>query len=389
MLTRIIVRGFQSHLDTDIVLDKGINLIRGDNASGKSALRRAILWALTNKPTGTSFINWTLEDADVCEVIIHYNGHTVARRRSRNGKVNEYVVDGAEPLTGFGVGVPDPVKDVLDLDDSNIELQHSSLFMLSESPPEMARRLNKITNLEDIDKAFTKVRRRKLENSKEVKSLEAQLADADMQLEKYDFLSEAGKIATKLEELYASTLETEKSLNDVDSMILSLEEEYQRIKPSSPVDMYAATCILDGEKKWRELYMEVSDFCTTLNALNTLPVPKGITKADMQSKRDELIRLGMEVKPLNQLIDDMQSLGMLKISPISSKEISMAKLSGILDEYSEVQLLMTNMDGVVDKLVQNVVSLNKLKKEYDEIRPQTCPLCGGPYGGNDENCNVS
>ena len=33
MLTRIIVRGFQSHLDTDIVLDKGINLIRGDNAS--------------------------------------------------------------------------------------------------------------------------------------------------------------------------------------------------------------------------------------------------------------------------------------------------------------------------------------------------------------------
>ena len=47
MLERVVVKGFQSHIDTDITFSGGINLVRGDNASGKSALRRALLWVLT------------------------------------------------------------------------------------------------------------------------------------------------------------------------------------------------------------------------------------------------------------------------------------------------------------------------------------------------------
>ena len=92
----------------------------------------------------------------------------------------------------FGVSVPQPVLDIFALDDTNIELQHSALFMLSESAPEMARRLNKLTNLEDIDKAYASIRKRKLEAGRKAKDEEERLKKVNEQLADYDWVAEAG-----------------------------------------------------------------------------------------------------------------------------------------------------------------------------------------------------
>ena len=97
MLQRIRIQGFQSHVDTDVTFDEGMNVVVGDNGSGKSALRRAFEWVRTNRPSGDSFINW---NTGMCEVTVWFDGHEITRRRG--GNVNEYVVDG-ETLTGFGV----------------------------------------------------------------------------------------------------------------------------------------------------------------------------------------------------------------------------------------------------------------------------------------------
>lgn len=383
MLERLIIKGFQSHLDTDITFDGGINFVKGDNACGKSALRRALLWVLTNKPSGVSFINWGYGDSDVCEATVVYNGHTVTRRRSRNGKVNEYVLDG-ESLSGFGVNVPDPVKEVLSLDDTNVELQHSSLFMLNESPPEMARRLNKLTNLEDIDKAFTSMRRMKLENSKSIKTSEEKLVELTEELEKYSFLKDAKAVVQELEikEKDADDLRvTSTAVRDLVDTISLLE-----LGPESPVAVSSVMDVCNAAKTDKSLHEEVSAFYDTLISLQQLPELKHILPQQLQTIRDTMIGLGMEVQAMNLLLDDINNNGLCKMAPVTSKDINMSDVNDAIDEYREAQVLISKIEEADTALEAGLLKYDVLYKEYEKIKPETCPLCGGPYGGEHEDC---
>lgn len=387
MLERVVVKGFQSHIDTDITFSGGINLVRGDNASGKSALRRALLWVLTNKPTGTSFINWGLVDTDVCEVTVYYNGHIVSRRRSRNGKVNEYILDG-NVLSGFGVNVPEPITAVLSLDDTNVELQHSALFMLSESPPEMARRLNKLTNLEDIDKAFSSMRSRKLENSKEIKRLAAKESELATEVEKYAFLEDAGTVVEGLEEAHGKMTTAYDDAQTASGMVTTFTAESSKIRLVPDVSVSQIERALTVAKEKQAEHSSADSLLLTINSLYVLPVPKGVKPQMLQEARDKVIQLGMELKTLNMFVDDMNNQKILSPSPISSKEINFDTIRKCIDAYRETQVLITDMEHLTDSLIAGEFRLEKLMSDYEVIKPATCPLCGSEYGGKHEDCNV-
>lgn len=383
MLERLIIKGFQSHLDTDITFDNGINFVKGDNACGKSALRRALLWVLTNKPSGTSFINWGYSDSDVCEATVVYNGHTVTRRRSRNGKVNEYVLDG-DSLSGFGVNVPDPVKDVLSLDDTNVELQHSSLFMLNESPPEMARRLNKLTNLEDIDKAFTAVRKMKLENSKAIKTADDKLEELSSEIEKYSFLADAGKVVAELEAKEKEADVASMHLSDVRDLVSAFGTLIS--KPDPPVDLRTVTNAYDAAQSGKKLVTEASSLCDTVNALQVLPELKHITTKQMQTARDAMVAAGMEVESIHLLLNDINNNELCDMPPMSSKDINLNDVNDAIDGYLEAQMLISKLEEAELALEAGEIRYTAMKSEYDKIKPVTCPLCGGMFGGEHEDC---
>ena len=383
MLERLIIKGFQSHLDTDITFDGGINFVKGDNACGKSALRRALLWVLTNKPSGASFINWGYGDSDVCAATVVYNGHTVTRRRSRNGKVNEYVLDG-ESLSGFGVNVPDPVKAVLSLDDTNVELQHSSLFMLNESPPEMARRLNKLTNLEDIDKAFSAVRKMKLENSKSIKAAEDKLEELSNEIEKYSFMEDAGKLITELESREKEADSLNASVSDTRDLLSTLAGLQFKLTPN--VDVLLLTDAYSAAQNGKKLFTEVSNLYDTISSLQVLPELKHITSSQMQDARDRMVAAGMEVEAVNLLMKDINSNELCAMAPLSSRDINMDNVNDAIDAYREAQVLISKIDEAGAALEAGEMKYKVLYNEYEKIKPATCPLCGNAFGGEHEDC---
>ena len=383
MLERLIIKGFQSHLDTDITFDGGINFVKGDNACGKSALRRALLWVLTNKPSGASFINWGYGDSDVCEATAVYNGHTVTRRRSRNGKVNEYVLDG-ESLSGFGVNVPDPVKAVLSLDDTNVELQHSSLFMLNESPPEMARRLNKLTNLEDIDKAFSAVRKMKLENSKSIKAAEDKLEELSNEIEKYSFMEDAGKLITELEYREKEADSLNASVSDTRDLLSTLTGLQFKLTPN--VDVISLTDAYTAAQTGKKTLDEVTNLYDTLVSLEVLPELKHITTKQLQDARDRMVAAGMEVEAVNLLVKDINSNELCTMAPLSSRDINMNDVNDAIDAYREAQVLISKIDEAGAALEAGEMKYKVLYNEYEKIKPATCPLCGNTFGGEHEDC---
>lgn len=162
-ISRIVIENFQSHEDTVIELDEGLNVIVGPSDQGKSAVLRAIKWVLYNEPRGTEFIRHGKTFAKVS--LEFSNGYTIIRERSKNKNRYEIINQEGESTAyeGFGNSIPEEVykvhgiqKIVLDSDISssiNIGEQLEGPFLLSEAPSVRAKALGRLTGIHIIDRA--------------------------------------------------------------------------------------------------------------------------------------------------------------------------------------------------------------------------------------------
>jgi len=135
------IKGFQGHTNTLIeVAPKGITAITGKSQAGKSSIERAVRWIRHNTPKGTAFIH---NGAKECSVRID----TVTR--VRNNDLNGYLIEGTEGhLAVLTLGVPDKILDELNLGPDNIQSQHTSIFLLDQSPGKVATKLSELVDLE-------------------------------------------------------------------------------------------------------------------------------------------------------------------------------------------------------------------------------------------------
>lgn len=149
MLTRLTLRNFQPHETIALDLAPGTNVLVGPSDSGKSAVLRGLRWLALNQPDGDGFIR---HGASSASATLELDGHKVRRRRGRG--VNSYRLDGQKPLVSFGRGkVPADVAALLNLGPLNFQPQHDAPFWLGLPPAQVARELNTVVNLEQIDHA--------------------------------------------------------------------------------------------------------------------------------------------------------------------------------------------------------------------------------------------
>jgi exonuclease SbcC len=163
-IKKVKISNFQSHENTILDFEDGLNVITGPSDQGKSAIIRAIKWALYNEPRGTEFIRYGM--AGVKVEIEFSNGYRVVRERTKSK--NRYIVftsDGSETVfEGFGNDVPDEVvkahgmpKVMLDKDyisNLNISEQIEGPFLLSEPGSIRAKAIGRLTGMHIIDKAI-------------------------------------------------------------------------------------------------------------------------------------------------------------------------------------------------------------------------------------------
>ena len=154
MLKSISIRNYGSNRRLDIDLDEQITCLTGESYTGKSWAIRALKWVSLNRPAGISFIRWGSKRSIVT---VTTDKHSIARKRSK--AENAYVVDGT-PLHAFGNNVPSKVQKILNLSDLNFQTQQEMphgvgpLFWFALGPGEVAKRLNKIVNLDLIDRTL-------------------------------------------------------------------------------------------------------------------------------------------------------------------------------------------------------------------------------------------
>jgi len=154
MIKNIQIKDFQSHKDSQLTLDPGVNVVIGSSDCGKSSIIRAIKWVTQNRPQGDSFRNNQLKPKEEVKVDLTFKeGSTVSRLKS--SKINSYVV-GKKELKALRSDVPEEVKKLIRIKEVNLQSQHPSdqYFLLTDSPGQVAKKFNEVVGLEIMDKAM-------------------------------------------------------------------------------------------------------------------------------------------------------------------------------------------------------------------------------------------
>lgn len=89
-IKKVELNNFQSHDYTEMKFDRGLNVILGNSDVGKTAILRAIKWALYNEPKGDYFIRQG--ERDVSVKVVFSNGVVVQRKKTPS-KNSYYLLD--------------------------------------------------------------------------------------------------------------------------------------------------------------------------------------------------------------------------------------------------------------------------------------------------------
>lgn len=301
-LISILIKNFQAHESLKFSFDKNVTSIVGETDSGKSSIVRAISWVLCNDRRGTSFIR---HGADQCLVKIKFIGsdgekHIVGRRRSRS-QVNEYILDD-KILKGFKNEVPEQIQTLTGIQDHNIQKQIDIHFWVHLSPAEISRRMNKIVDMDALDRyrkransglteskgalKYEKESLESLESKKEEMRLKtARVKRFSEMRERGRELSELETEISALEEYWESWLEVSKPLPKVPDLepLVELEKEIGSTRSQISKIKSHQTAILQCEAAIESAESELEEVNKELSKIKICPTCGTEVKEKLQS----------------------------------------------------------------------------------------------------------
>ena len=349
----ITLSNFQSHENSTFEIVPGVNGIVGVSGSGKSAILRALDWVINNNPSGDDFIShW----ADYCIVTI-FDGVDWSVSRIKGKGINQYTltINGQkiQVFEGFGRDVPEPIKAILNIQDFNMRFQHNSPFLMNESSGAVSRYLNKIAHLDIIDKATSNIEATLKKEKGQAEFEKQTVANTDEKLKRF-----AG-------------------LTDLEDDLLIVEQQTDSCEKLE----YSIASI-------RKLRDQANESLALWNEMNIVLMlqPEYIQACD---GAEEIKRATEYYNELDKLQEDATVL-MCELHSVESlidvKDYVLKMVSlyeWIMDQNFNRSLLVQFIKSIND-LEQEIramaFSILGLKKAFEEVFPETCPLCGKGRG---------
>jgi exonuclease SbcC len=297
-------------------------VITGPNDSGKSNLLRAINWVINNRPTGDDFFPNCWEGSP--HVILDIGGKLVERKKSKNENI--YILEGEkEPFKSFGKGIPEIIKNHLNMSSININFQLDGPFLLGKSAADVARHYNELVNLEIIDRAIKNINRTITKERTSLKTEQEVKKQKIEDLKAFDWVSEA-----------------EKDLSD-------LEKQNNHLKKLRIEWSDLAGWIRDIDKL-KELDLRLSDITQHEKEVKILSV-----------KKDEITVQKMKCSELSTLIQDFKSLS------DESKELK--NIIGYQNKVTSLIEKINKIDNMLKDKRELTKYINQLKQYKEtEIR---------------------
>jgi len=264
--------------------------------------------------------------------------------RVRDGKRNEYVVDG-QVLKGFGSDVPETVREIVPFDDVNIQRQFDAPFILGYSPVEVARILGEMLELDVVNEVFSAISKRKWAVDAEINTVKSRLAELKRKIDGLWWVDEVGDIIAGVEALAKRRGEFEEKIEIVQDTVSRILEIQQQMPPETAEAeriLFRVDALYERRDKIEEKYVAVGQHVKWLIGILE-SMPPDVSEAE--PVLSEIEWLGEKQRQMEMKIDDVQDAVM-----------GFAKAQ---DRYGEV-----------------VAELQKVEEEFHEQMGDVCPLCG-------------
>lgn len=346
MITSIQLINFQNHTDTILEFNDGINIITGSSDQGKTSIHRAFYWVAFNKPLGDAFMK---DGQSIVKVIIKTDRHTIERVKSSSK--NYYLVDNVK-LNALRTEVPEQVTNILGISATNIQLQLEQHFLLSSTGGEVAKAINAVADLGDINTATTNINKtvRTLRDKKAF--LDETIKKKEEQLNGFSGIDDLNIQATTLNNF----IHKEKLLtNDIkhgQSIVISMNDYHNRIK-------YYTDFINDMKPLTIEIQQGMED-CTALN-LDIIEIEQVIKR---------MVDTENTLKKFKELPTLTQVCGVIVVL--------MDNVDGMFDLIDDIMVQESNLRLREERLIDNKSKLadSIKRRKIQEDSMEFCPYCG-------------
>jgi len=347
MIKAFKIENFQSHKNTKIKFDPGVNVILGSSDSGKSALFRAMLWVFYNRPLGNAFQSWWGGDTVVTGKI---GSATIARKRTKTE--NSYTLNDKITFKAVKTDVPDEIQDIIKIDRKiNVQAQADPFFLLSpsDSPGKVAEQFNSIANLDLIDESRKKINTLELSETRGIAQLKTNIETKEKELEGFSWVEDAEKAMDRITVLENKKNEAEGSISTITKFIINIKEAQGVIKHQQQyLELKPAI------KSSEEIEKEINRLTKAKSIIQNLVV-KIKAKKIILGDDGEVTRAKTSIYNTNELIETYKTL---KIEKVSLND------------------LINKLKIASKKLVEEKERALSMQEELNANMPSICPLCG-------------
>lgn len=393
-------------------------------------------WA---KSTGSKGATTLLEDCRV--TIVKPEGTCTRFREAPKGKGdkerNGYDLNG-QRFEAIGVTVPDPVTQFFNWSPVNVQRQQDKAFLLSESAGEVASFLNRTVRLDAIDthiqaanqllrqeKDGLKLLQSKQEDDSKALEALAWVPGVQVRLEALEALVQAREaLGTKAQRLrdIADQIEAQEQKIQEAQRIVSLEPRVREMRRVNDwrrglMDQRRRLQeVADQWERWAGVY--VSSGAIVANAPMAKDLRKLVEKREAVGVRSEtlmslriqwessevkhrvferIVSLEPRAKALRALVDQRKALGLratvlrdlverwssVSVSDFDWEAVArkakvlrarFARVQGVRERAAELR----NLRLTFADLETTILETGNKVAELVALRPETCPLCGGP-----------
>ena len=341
---------FQSHEKADLEFDDGVNIIVGSSDSGKSAILRAMIWNITNSPSGDAFRSfWARKSRGATtESELKLSGGTAVNRK-RTASQNQYELNG-NTLDAINRGIPNEVRVAHNMADVNIQSQHDPIYFLSNTSGGRARQLNELIGLEimsDSVKSGNKERRRL---SKRIEGLEESVKSIEASLKPYALVDKIKQLTDKAEK-------ADKNINQLNTAISTLSPavhnlhthliRLDKLKSGLPEVIKARDLIEESLEAQRDTQEAISDLSSLID------------EVEKEMATDYL------KPPLRELEDTLR-----EVEDAGTAQQTIKPKIRLLKKL--ISSAVRTKRSMSDKQTQ----LDNIQEQREELMPDNCPFCG-------------
>lgn len=369
MIQEIRLENFQAHRQLRLALSPGLNVIVGPTDRGKSAIIRAIKWlALHESQDGII----THGETSVKVGVKTDEGPIV---RFRDKKKYGYKLGQAE-FVACGKEQPKDVQARHNLSEINFQGQHDSHFLLSLTPGQAAKEINKIVALDDIDVALTWIKTREIRSNTEIELSETRCSDLGVQILTFSDLDNRLAILRSVEAIVINGEIMRKMVSDMNHCIIECHTLGEQMVTINTKEI-AGQAYLAAVSRLTEIR-------TSKQALGSILID---FRASESLPRLDALAASLEalVTMKRNRIDFMATVAelvkvMLDINAVSSEFPKLLnKAECIVTATRDRQAVLVEMVGSLKELRQQFRAVDveiRAVETAKEAMGQFCPTCG-------------